>query len=61
MKLGGYEDWQSTVQVSEGQDTPVSAIFTPVPTTAPTEAGTIPVMALVAIGAVALLLWRKAL
>ena len=61
MKLGGYDDWQSTVQVSAGQDTPVNAVFTAVPTSTPTKSGTISVLALVAIGAAALLLWRRAL
>ncbi|HUU74510.1 MAG TPA: PEGA domain-containing protein [Methanoregulaceae archaeon] len=59
MKLGGYQDWQSTVQVSAGQDTPVNAIFTPTPTTGPTKAGSVPFLALAAIGAAALLLWRR--
>jgi hypothetical protein len=61
MKLGGYEDWQSTVQVSAGQDTPVNAVFTPVPTGTPTKTGTVPFVALLAIGGAALLLWRRTL
>ncbi len=53
MKLSGYDDWQTTVQVTAGQTVPVTATFTPPPT--PTKSGAFPAALLVALGAISLL------
>ena len=42
LKLGGYVEWQSTIQVSGGQVTDVSATLTPGPTPTPKESGSFP-------------------
>jgi len=42
MKLGGYSDWQSTIQVSGGQVTDVSATLVPGAAPTPKEAGSLP-------------------
>ncbi len=62
LTLGGYSDWQSTVQVTAGQTTTVSATFTPTPTPTPsptTKAGALPLAGLGALGLAAALLLRR--
>ncbi|MBP1928850.1 hypothetical protein J2741_001397 [Methanolinea mesophila] len=62
LTLGGYADWQSTVQVTAGQTTTVSATFTPTPTPTPsptTKAGALPFAGLCALGLSAALLLRR--
>jgi hypothetical protein len=59
LKLTGYADWQVTAQVAAGQTTPITATLIPVTTTKPTQGPLPGVLALVALGAVAFLLWNK--
>jgi MYXO-CTERM domain-containing protein len=64
LTLGGYSDWQSTVQVTAGETTTVSATFTPPATETPspsptTKAGALPLAGLGALGLAAALLLRR--
>lgn len=59
LKLGGYSDWQTTTQVTAGQITQLSATLTPVPTTAPTKSGSIPIAGIGALACLFLVAWRK--
>lgn len=49
VRLSGYADWLTTVQVSPGQTTPVQATLTPGVTTAPTKGGVAPFMAVLSL------------
>jgi hypothetical protein len=59
LKLSQYEDWQVTAQVASGQTTPVTATLVPTTTTQPTQGPLPGILALVALGAVAFLLWNR--
>lgn len=56
MKLSGYDDWQTAVQVTAGQTVPVTATFTPSPV--PTKSGVFPAALLAALGIIAILVRR---
>jgi hypothetical protein len=58
LKLSGYADWEVTAQVAAGQTTPVSGLLAPV-TTQPTKGPLPGVLALVSLGAAALVLWIR--
>ncbi|MDD1716046.1 MAG: PEGA domain-containing protein, partial [Methanolinea sp.] len=57
MRLSGYNDWQTTVQVTAGQTVPVTATFTAAPPT-PTKSGAFPAALLIGLGAIAILAWK---
>jgi hypothetical protein len=59
LKLSGYEDWQVTAQVASGQTTPVTATLVPATTTQPTQGPLPGVLALVALVAIAFVLWNR--
>jgi hypothetical protein len=50
LKLSGYQDWQSTAQVTAGQTAQLSATLIPGGTPAPTQTGLLPVTIIAAIG-----------
>jgi hypothetical protein len=52
VKLSGYQDWQTTQQVTAGQTAQISATLIPVsqPTSTPTQTGLLPLTILAAIG-----------
>jgi hypothetical protein len=59
LKLSGYQDWQVTAQVAAGQTTPVTATLIPATTAQPTQGSLPGILALFALGAVALLFWNR--
>jgi len=65
LRMDGYQDWQTTVQVTAGQTSQITATMNAAPTTttpptpAPTQAGMIPLTVMTAIGAVAIVLLRR--
>jgi hypothetical protein len=50
LKLSGYQDWQSTAQVTAGQTAQLSATLIPAGTPTPTQTGLLPVTIIAAIG-----------
>jgi hypothetical protein len=50
LKLSGYQDWQSTAQVTAGQTAQLSATLIPTGTPTPTQTGLLPVTIIAAIG-----------
>lgn len=59
LKESGYSDWQTTTQVSAGQVTQLSATLSPVPTTAPTKSGGMPVAVIGALACILLIFGRR--
>jgi hypothetical protein len=61
LKLNGYQDWQSSAQVTAGQTTQLSATLLPssTPTPTPTATGSWPLAVIGASGLIFLLFWRK--
>jgi hypothetical protein len=64
LRMDGYQDWQTTVQVTAGQTSQVTATMNAAPTTAtpsptPTQAGMIPLTAVAAFCGVAVVLLRR--
>jgi hypothetical protein len=59
LKLNGYQDWQSSAQVTAGQTTQLSATLLPTATPTPTQTGSWPVAVIGASGLIFLLFWRK--
>jgi hypothetical protein len=65
LKQGGYNDWQTTTQVTSGQITQLSATLTPTatqtptPTPTPTQTGGLPVACLLAMIGLGCIAWRK--
>jgi hypothetical protein len=56
MKLNGYQDWSSQIQVTAGQTTQIAANLLPAATPTPTQTGAFPVAVLGALVAAAVLL-----
>jgi PEGA domain len=56
IKLNGYQDWSSQIQVTAGQTTQIAANLLPAATPTPTQTGAFPVAALGALAAAAVLL-----
>jgi len=50
LKLSGYQDWQSTAQITAGQTAQISATLIPAGTPTPTQTGLLPVTIIAAIG-----------
>lgn len=59
LKLAGYSDWQTTTQVTAGQVTQLSATLAPVPTTAPTTTGGLPIACFGALACLLLVFSRR--
>jgi hypothetical protein len=65
LRMDGYQDWQTTVQVIAGQTSQITATMNQAATTtatsfpAPTKSGMIPLTAVAALGAVAIILLRR--
>jgi len=57
LRLGGYQDWQTTLQVTAGSTSPVTATITPTP--APTKSGVLPLVLAGALSAATLLALRR--
>jgi hypothetical protein len=59
LRLNGYQDWQSSAQVTAGQNTQLSATLLPAATPTPTATGSWPIAVIGASGLIFLLFWRR--